>query len=419
VLKSSLFVLVGLAVGVGGTLAYHYQFAQPPLAAADGGSGQGVDVAVTTSPVPQVEYGRGDVVALGTLEPRGGIINIGSALVGYRVEKVVAGDGAPVKKGSVLIELDSSVDAAELRLAQLQLAEAKQRRDMEIELAEHRVEAATLALDQLRASTELELAVQKTRLDVLEAKRKQAATDLARLQKLKELPEPLASEQQVEQQSVLVEVARSEHAAGSAGLEQLTQSLEFQLQTAEAEKRASDSGLRLAKSEIGIQALQQKIELQNIKLSHCQIKAPVDGVILKCLAHEGEVVAQAPLMRLAELADNMVCLVEVDAADVQHLRTGQTAKVFSRAFRGTYRQTHVSGTIDRFGSVVANAALRPLDPRKPVDRHVVQVVVSVDADEVLEQIFDESNAESPAALVGLQVEVEFPQQAAAAAESAS
>jgi ABC exporter DevB family membrane fusion protein len=411
--------IVGLTVGIGATVVYHLRFVQPPIAASGGVSAEGPADVVTTGPVPIESRGRGDVVALGTLEPKGGIINIGSARVGYRIQKVLVAEGGLVNANDVLIELDTSVDAAEVRLAELQLEEARQQRDMAIELGQQRSAAADMALDQLRASMKLELAVQKTRLAVLAAKRKQAEADLGRLEKLNVLDEPLASDQQVEQQGVLVEVARSEHAAGSAASEQLTQSLEFQIQTAEAEHRAADSGLQLAESETGIDALKQKIELQKIKLSRCEIRAPVTGVVLKCAAHAGEVVAQVPLLRMAELDENMVCLVEVDAADVQHLKTGQTAKVFSRAFRGPYRQTHVNGTVDRFGSVAANAGLRPLDPRKPVDRHVVQVVVSVDSDAVLRQIFDNDDAESPAALVGLQVEVEFPQQAAAPTDPAS
>ena len=107
--------------------------------------------------------------------------------------------------------------------------------------------------------------------------------------------------------------------------------------------------------------------------------------------------------------ENMVCCVEVDATDIQHLKTGKTARLFSRAFRGDYRKSYVEGKIDRFGSVVAGAALQPVDPRQPVDRHVVKVVVSVDPKKVLKRIFDDEGAD-PTALVGLQVEVEFPRQ---------
>lgn len=347
-------------------------------------------------------------MALGTLEPRDGIISLGSALLGHRIERVQVTEGALVNQGDVLVELDSAVDAGELQLAELQLEEARQRQQLEIETAVQRQQAARLALDQLKAGRDLELEVQQAKIAVLAAKRKQCETDLARLQQLRSLSEPLASEQQVEQQAVLVDVSRSEHAAAQVGLKKLNQSLDFQMQTSTGELEAAEHGLRLARSETGIKALEQKVALQKIKLAQVQVRAPITGTVLKVAAHAGELVSQAPLLQMADL-ENMVCTAEVDATDVQHLKIGQTARVYSRAFRGPYRKAHVEGKVERLGSVAAGAALQPMDPRQPVDRHVVKVVVSLDAGKVREGIFGDAAADA-AAMVGLQVEVEFPRQ---------
>ena len=138
--------------------------------------------------------------------------------------------------------------------------------------------------------------------------------------------------------------------------------------------------------------------------------------MLSVLAHAGEVVAQSPLLQMAELED-MVCVAEVDATDVQHLNVGQKAVVSSRAFRGPFPETGVEGVIERFGSVVARggaATPRPTQagrsPRGSGDR-----VARFEAD-VLQLIFGDE-VQDPTALVGLQVEVEFPEPASSAASA--
>ena len=220
----------------------------------------------------------------------------------------------------------------------------------------------------------------------------------------------LVSEQQVEQQTVLVDVARSEQQAAEISLKKLQQALEFQFQTAQAERQAAERGLRLAEAGSGLKTLEQQKRLAEIKLQQTRVLAPITGTVLNVFAHAGEVVTQSPLLQIADL-DNLVCLTEVDATDLQRLSIGQKARVSSRAFRGPFPDTTVDAVIERFGSLVARAALQPLDPRKPVDRHVVQVVVAVDAQEILKRIFGD-DAQDPTALVGLQVEVRFSESSA-------
>jgi multidrug resistance efflux pump len=107
-------------------------------------------------------------------------------------------------------------------------------------------------------------------------------------------------------------------------------------------------------------------------------------------------------MQIADL-DRLVCVAEVDAGDVANLQSGQKATISGRAFQGE----SLEGTVDRVGNQVAPAGLRPLDPRQPVDRDVAKVVVQIDSKKAA-RLINRSGRDRRAALVGLQVQVDFP-----------
>jgi HlyD family secretion protein len=311
-------------------------------------------------------------------------------------------DGQLVKAGDVLIELDAAPAKAEHQLALAQQAEATERQQAEIELAKERVAAAELSVRQAKEGRELELAAQKSRVSVAAAKKKQAERDLKRMQELHELPDPLVSEQQLEQQHLLLDAAGAEEEASQAALKRLEQSLAFQEQSAAAELRAAEQSLALAEKGTGLESFARQVEIAELKLKQTTVTAPVSGIVLAVHAHPGEVVAQQPLMQMANL-DSLVCIAEMDAADVPYLRPNQKALITCRAFHGA----ELEGTVDRVGNQVAQAGLRPLDPRQPIDRDVIKVVVFIDSKKAA-RLINLPGKDRRAALVGLQVDVVFP-----------
>ncbi|HWN12150.1 MAG TPA: hypothetical protein VNO50_23180, partial [Pyrinomonadaceae bacterium] len=96
-------------------------------------------------------------------------------------------------------------------------------------------------------------------------------------------------------------------------------------------------------------------------------------------------------------------VAEVDAADVAHLGITHKALITSPAFHNTV----LEGKVARLGSVVTQAALQPLDPRKPIDRSVAKAVIFLDSQRVA-QLINKAGDDRRSALIGLQVEVEFP-----------
>jgi ABC exporter DevB family membrane fusion protein len=392
VLRVVAIFLMGLALGVGGALAYRSD--------ANGSSSTRGEPGKTGS-ISGMQPRR-SVMALGTLEPRDGIVQISSALVGYQVKQVRVQDGQLVKPGDVLVELDARAADGEHEVALSQLAEALERQQTEIALAKQRVASADLAVQQATEGRQLELDSQQSRIAVAAAKKKQAKNDAERVEALRKLPEPLASDQQVEQQALVLEGAAAELDAAQVALKRLEQVLTFQQQTAAAELRAAQQSLAVAKKGTGVESLERRVELAELKLKQTNITAPAAGVVLGVMTHAGEVVAQQPLLQIADL-DNLICQAEVDAGDVPYLQANQKATVSCRAFQDSV----LDGTVDRVGNQVTQATLRPLDPRKPVDRDVTKVVVLIDSQKAA-QLINMSGKDRRAALVGLQVEVAFP-----------
>jgi len=97
------------------------------------------------------------------------------------------------------------------------------------------------------------------------------------------------------------------------------------------------------------------------------------------------------------------CHAEIDVADLPLIKNKHDAVITCRAFRGS----KLKATIDRVRSVSGAATLRPVDPRKPVDRTVATVVLKLDGLEAA-KLLGASLPDSAAAVMGLQVDVEIP-----------
>jgi HlyD family secretion protein len=351
---------------------------------------------------PREASGKRAVHAQGTLEPRGGPVLVTSALVGTPILAVLVREGQEIERGTTVIELDPTVFEEELRIVQSQRAVAMERQQTELAMAKQRLEAATQAVDQAQAARGLELETQKSQVDVAEAKLEQAKEDLDRMRGLEGGKRPLVSAQQVEHQKTLVKLAQVEREAAGVALNRVEQTLKFNLQKAETEKKGAEDAVAIASRGTAIITLERQIKLAEHKLKQTQVVAPAGGTVIRILAHPGELVSTQPLMQIANL-DALECLAEVDVADLPLLKDRHEAFISCRAFRGT----KIKAQIERIRNVAGAATLKPVDPRKSVDRTVATVVLKVDAAEAAKLLGD-SVQDAGSALMGLQVEVEIP-----------
>jgi multidrug resistance efflux pump len=325
-----------------------------------------------------------------------------SPLVGTPIRDVPVKEGQLVRRGETLVMLDPTVPEEELRIAQSHRTQALERQQSEIALATQRVEAADLALEQAQKARGLELDAQRKQLEVSLTKVEQAQDDLSRLEKLKGGPNPLVSSQQVEHQETLVKLATAEHSASKVALQRLEQTLNFNEQKAESEKRAAEESLAIAKKGTPVATLDRQIKLAEYKVAQTKVVAPSSGTVISILAHPGELVSTQPLLQIADLKA-LECLAEVDVADLPLLKDKHDAFITCRAFHGA----KITASIERIRNVAGAATLRPVDPRRNVDRTVATVVLKVDAAEAA-KLIGGSVQDAGTALMGLQVDVEIP-----------
>jgi HlyD family secretion protein len=358
------------------------------------------------------------VVALGRLEPAGGVVSI-SALPGEKLKILGAGvtEGAKVAAGAELARTESyDLRQTQVEAADLKLNAARKRRVSEIGAARAQLEQARAGQAQAEAKYQETLAQQEQLQNLGEAAAI-AEDDLAQLEKLQATYPELVTDQQIRRRRNAAARARTEYDAASASYPHAL----------EAAKRAADAAaanVKLAQQNLATaEALDQTVIAEMEKRiaeetrNQSVLRAPqVEGgsaefTVLRVLMQPGEFVTQLPVMEIGDLS-KMVAVAEVYEADAKELAVGQAAVIRSPAFSGKFAdgvgagQGGIRGKASRIGTTVGSPDLTNRNPLAPADRSVVEVRVEIDPADA------EAIAEA-ARRVGLQVTVEFGEKPAA------
>jgi len=249
---------------------------------------------------------RGDLTEIisapGEVEPKRKVEI--SAKVSARIVALPYDEGDVVTKGepdanppvpaSVLVRLDSK--DLESRLLSAQAARAAQAAQRQVEKA--RIES------------------QKANIDGLLATLKQAEEDLKRKQGLIDSKD--ISQAAYDQVRYKVDELRAQYEAAKHTLD----SAELNLLVLQHNLEAADAGIEQAKE----------------ALSYAIIKSPIDGVVTRINAEEGEMAMTGTMnnpgtviMEVADLSQ-MLVVAQVDEADVGELKAGQRVKAYVQAF---------------------------------------------------------------------------------------
>lgn len=226
-------------------------------------------------------------------------------------------EGASVKKGALLVELDPSDEKRNVRKMASNLAAAR----------------ASVA----KAQSELATAAQTIPATIAEATARVAAMQVAltdakkKLRRAKSLDQrQIISQEGLETSETAYQKALADFQQAQAALEKANAS------RSTLEERRHDIALAQAKvvdAEIALEEAQER-------LTDTQIKAPIDGVIIRQLVEEGQIISSGisnvsggtPLLHLADLS-KMFVAANVDETDIGQVQVGQDVLLTADAYR--------------------------------------------------------------------------------------
>lgn len=280
------------------------------------------------------------IAAPGRVEAVSEEIRVSSELSG-RLKIVNVEEGGRVRRGQVLAELVNDeyrarVGAAEAELA-LRQAELRRTvngaREQERREAEASMKAAKAVLDNAKS----------------EAERRRGLAD-----------RNMISRDEAERYERGYLVARAQ-------FEQATQHYLLIDANAREEDRA--------KAEAELASARAQLAEARAFLEKTYIRAPLDGVVLRKLRHDGESVStqfDSPVITIADDSTLRVRL-DVDESDVSKLHAGQRAYVTAEAY-GTQK---FWGHVVRVGNILGRKNVRTDEPSEHVDTKILETLVEL------------------------------------------
>lgn len=296
-----------------------------PLAlAAGGGALWWHDREPPAPPWRTARIDRGAIVAsvsaTGTVQPVTTVL-VGSQLSG-QVRELLADFNTPVKAGQVIARLDDDQIRARHAATEAELAQAR------AGLATARAQAERLAAD---------LSLARSAVDVADAQEQRAQSQLDEAQRDRERKRALAARGA----STVAELDRAQSAVEQ--LDAARVAVRAQGKGARASLASAEAALGVARTQIAsAEALvaQREAALRQVEveLDRAEIKAPIDGVVIRRDVDVGQTVAAsltAPvLFTIAQDLRHVEVHAAVDEADVGRIRPGQEAQFQVAAYPG-------------------------------------------------------------------------------------
>ncbi len=328
------------------------------------------------------------VVALGRIEPSGGILSLGVP-VPDRLRRLLVAEGQPVEKDDALAVLDSEVmRKLELQLAAIQREQADERLKAIDESGTAQIAVEELQRDRLVEIEPLEIESLKSKIAFLEMQERNARKDYDRYLAAGDT----VADQDKEKQKLAMQQATTELIATRSQLKKLQDTSSLNRKVANARVQAARAEWKQSRRAISRPLLDTQIKQADERLKETQIHAPCRGTILRVFVREGELVHGQAILQMANV-DKMIVRTEVYETDIQYVKVGQAATVTSSIF--TKNKNALSGKVEWISGSVGKAQVVPLDPRAAVDNRVVEVKVALD------------DPKPVAKLIGHQVRVEI------------
>lgn len=328
------------------------------------------------APRPAVDAAADWVAALGRLEPEGGVIAVAGP-PGARIAGLAVREGEAVRRGQVLATLEGRAALlAERAHLEAQVREAGARLKAEDAYEAALKAEAEVGRREVRELDVLEIKAQEARLGAVRAALANSMRTLDRLDGLRAAA--AVSPQESDQARLLVRRDREELAAAEALLEKLRKGHGLHGERVEVELRKATAGADRLRAAVPRESLDRGLALIDAKLAEAEVRAPIDGRVLKVLARPGEATGARPILQLGD-ADAMGAVAEVYETDRRRVAEGMRAEVASPALPDG--RTRLRGAVERIGWTVAKNDVLGLDPAADAFARVVEVRIRLDPED--------------------------------------
>lgn len=276
--------------------------------------------------------------------------------VNSTVTAVRVTDNQEVKKGDVLIVLDTATFKIAVTQAEIALAQAQRNVNMaannktSANVNVSNVTASSNAVSVTLASAEADITSAKEQLQVAEK-------NFDRYAQL--LDQKSATQQQFDQvKANKADAAAKLQSVVSKRNALLKQIQASQLEIASTRTQVSNSNEGISLAQLAVKQAQANLDAAKLQLSYCTVKAPADGIVSKKNVQIGQVVAIGePLMSIAN--DKQVWVVaNFKETQIEKMRVGQEVEVDVDA----YSDTTFKGKVESFSQATgARFSFLPAD----------------------------------------------------------
>ncbi len=333
-----------------------------------------------TGPLPPAPAAPDRIVALGRLDPAGGVVSV-SAPPGDRIAKLYPlAPGTYLMAGDPVAELASRADRLlDVQFAEALLTEAQINVEAAGEAGSKRIAAADAELAQAKASAASDRAATRAKLDALKVQADAAAREVARLRGLKE-GGAAVTDGDVARADLLRDRADAELAAAEALGAKSALAYEDAVRTAQARLGAARADRDEALARPPLKSAVEKLQLAKQLAARTIVRAPIQGTVLSVFGREGRTTGTEPILQMAALTD-MTAVAEVPEADIPQLADWLKAGPVAAEVTGSALAAPLAGAIRSDADVprvVARNQLFPPGPREDAERRVVAVTVHID-----------------------------------------
>lgn len=369
-LKIIIFLLLFIACFIGGGAAVHYWGATLELDFS-------AQKKQETSKKPLQKQSRSYVCALGRLEPKGEVLEVGST-GGNRLESLLVKEGDNVKKGQILGYLDTYKEyLAEKNYVKALLTEAKEKLQTNTLYWKSFIKKVQINITKIEKTMPFAIQAMQEELKSYRVKLAHVQSELNRLERLKSAT---ATEQSLDQYKSLVKEYSANYQQVLNKLQELKLSQRMDLMIAKMELGLAHRSLEQAKQEIALESLKRRIEVIQAKLEQAIVYAPANGCILRILIRAGEKLEGLPILKMGDTR-HMYAIAEVYETDIRFVKPGQKAVISSMAL-----VTPIKGSVEHIGLLIFKNKVLDVNPVSDVDIRVVEVKIRLEQSKQIEKL---------------------------------